>query len=443
MTINTKAEKIPTVAIVGRPNVGKSRLVNRLMGRERAIVHNEPGVTRDRLYGEVNWSGRTFQVIDTGGIPTEAPSSLSTSIRRQIELALGEADLFCFVVDRKEIHPLDKEIANWLRGFGKPIVLAVNKVDVASHESGLSDFYPLGIEPLVAISAEEGRGIDTLLEAFLERLPTREKNIETSEISIAILGRPNVGKSSLFNRLLQSERSVVDEKGGTTRDAVNSFVTLGEARIQLVDTAGIRRKSRVEGKLEKVSVKRALDQIDRNQIVWLTIDASEGVVDQEQQLAQLIYQKNRPLLIVANKIDKIPVKDRRPLLETLKSSFYFLPGIPLCPTSALTGHGVTKLLPETHQLRTTFGKRIPTSQLNKFAQTALHRIRPSFKGKTPNLLYLAQTSVAPPTFTLFFSEGASLSEAYKRFFRNEIQKGFGFESVPIRLFFRAGRLRLN
>ncbi|MBI4208652.1 MAG: ribosome biogenesis GTPase Der [Deltaproteobacteria bacterium] len=441
--MNTNTERIPTVAIVGRPNVGKSRLVNRLMGRDRAIVHNEPGVTRDRLYGEVNWRGRTFQVIDTGGIPTETLSSLSTSIRRQIEFALEEADLFCFVVDRKELHPLDKEIGNWLRSFGKPIILAVNKVDVASHESDLLNFYELGMEPLLAISAEEGRGIDSLLDAFLERLPATEKNIETLEMSIAILGRPNVGKSSLFNRLLQSERSVVDEKGGTTRDAVNSFVTLKGERIQLVDTAGIRRKSRVAGKLEKVSVKRALDQIEKNQIVWLVIDAPEGVVDQEQQLAQLIYQKNRPTLIVANKIDKIPFKDREPLLETLKNSFYFLPGIPLYPTSALTGHGVTKLLPEAHQLKATFGKRISTSELNKFAQTTLHRIRPSFKGKTPNLLYLTQTSTSPPTFTLFFSEGAELSEAYKRFFRNEIQKGFGFESVPIRLFFRAGRLRLN
>ncbi len=429
-------EQLPTIAIIGRPNVGKSRLFNRLVGHQRAIVHNEPGVTRDRLYGEVDWRGRTFQIIDTGGIPSENISTLAISIRRQIERALTEADLLCFVVDRREFHPLDKEMVHWLRSFGKPIVLAVNKIDVAGHESDLSIFYELGIEPLVAISAEEGRGVDTLLDIFLEQLPLTQKEGEAHRLSIAILGRPNVGKSSLFNQLLQTERSIVDEKAGTTRDTIDSFVTFRGERIQLIDTAGIRRKSRIEGKIEKISVKKALDQIEKNQIIWLVIDASEGVVDQEQRLAQLIHRRNRPLLIIANKMDKIANKNRKPRLENLKNSFYFLPGIPLCPTSALTGSGTGKLLPETRQLQEIFRRRIPTSQLNRFAQTTLQRIRPSFKGKTAHLLYLTQTSTTPPTFTLFFSEGGELNESHKRFLRNEIQKGFGFESVPIRLFFR-------
>lgn len=433
--------KKPVVAIVGRPNVGKSRLFNRLIGRNRAIVQDRAGVTRDRLYGEVSWRGRTFCVIDMGGVPGKTKTEMTTAVQKQIDQALQEADLFCFVVDRKEgLHPVDEEIAKRLRCLGKPIVLVVNKVDVAAHESILPDFYRLGIEPMHAISAEGGRGVDLLLDTVVQTLALSPLPERTgSQFSIAILGRPNVGKSSLFNRLLQEERSVVTSTPGTTRDPVDSEISIGDQSFRLVDTAGVRRKSRVRDELERITVQKALHDTERSDLLWLVIDASEGVVEQELRLARLIDKRYQPMLIVLNKIDEVPIKEQRKMMEGVRYAFRFLPQATIQPVSARTGAGLEHLIPKTKRLRRLSEKRIPTPILNRFAEVDLKRISISYRGFQPNLRYLTQIGVAPPTFVLFFDRSDRLTETHRRFFKNELQRGLGFQEIPIRLLFRTGR----
>jgi len=372
---------LPVVAIVGRPNVGKSTLFNRLVGRKRAIVRNTPGVTRDRIEGTVEWEGARFSLIDTGGLELHSRAEeFSGKIRTQIEKAFGVADLLLLVVDGQiPVHPLDLEIAQVLRKTDRPIVCAVNKVDTGSHHQNVYAYYRLGLEPLLAVSAEHGIGVDELLEQILMRLPDlgeRDMAHEEQEVGstkVAVVGRPNVGKSTLVNTLLGEDRQLVDERPGTTRDAVDAPFQKAGNRFLLIDTAGIRRKGRVKEAVEKFAVIKALQSLDRCDVAVLLLDAAEGVTDQDAHIGGYVLEKGRGLVILMNKWDLVKRDVPQPL-ERLKQVQYRLPYLefaPVVPVSARTGYNVDKALQSIMRVEKAFRTEVPTGPLNRMLEEAV------------------------------------------------------------------------
>ncbi len=449
----------PIVALVGRPNVGKSTLYNRLIGRRQAIVEDLPGTTRDRLYGEAEWAGHHFIVVDTGGIeplkerggqvvsasydPLAAASKgFVAEIRSQAELAIEEADVIVFLVDAKEgLTAADEEVAAMLRQTDKPVILAANKADNAERRMNALEFYALGLGDPHPISAYHGTGTGDLLDVIVAHLPESPLEDEEDEeaLRIAIVGRPNVGKSSLLNALLGQERAIVSDIAGTTRDAVDTHLTWDGQKIILVDSAGIRRRGRIERGIEKYSVMRALRAIGRADVVLLVLDATEGVTAQDAHIGGYILEEGRSLIIVVNKWDAIE-KDTHTMAaynKTLRQELKFLDYVPVLYVSALTRQRVNQIIPAALRVREQRELRIPTSELNRLVQDAVAANPPkAFKGRQARFYYVTQTSTNPPTFVFFVNDPRAVHFTYERYLENKIRERYPYEGTPIRLKFR-------
>ena len=452
----------PTVAIVGRPNVGKSTLFNRITGRRRAIVEDTPGVTRDRIYGGAEWQGRRFAVVDTGGFDPASAEPILRLMREQAEVAVAEADVVVLVVDGAAgLIPPDRDVYAVLRRAGKPLLVAVNKADRKDVDPYMVDFHALGAEALLGVSAEHGLGVDELLDAVVERLPpqasaraeppgamapedaadsTQEGIPEAAlPLRLAVLGRPNVGKSSLVNRILGYERVIVSEVPGTTRDPIDASLVWDGRPVVLVDTAGIRRRARVERKLEKVSVLAALKALERCDVAALVLDAAEGITDQDQQIGAYAAESGRGVVIVANKWDLMP-KGRTPLREFeayARERLRHLAFAPLVFVSAAAGHGVHRVLRAAARVGEAQARRIPTGQVNRVLEAAVERNEPPFyRNRRIKFFYGAQLGVKPPTFAIVTSHPEGVPESYRRYLANQLREAFDFEGTPLRVLLR-------
>ena len=434
----------PILSIVGRPNVGKSTLFNRIAGGKKAIVYDEPGVTRDRNYADVLWEKRSFTLIDTGGFEPVSKDRIFVQMREQCQLAMEEADVVLFVMDGKEgFTPSDKEIANILRRLNKPVFYIVNKIDGPQKEGKVFEFYELGVDHLFSISAEHGYCLNDLMDEIIRVLPGEvEEEEDQGTTRVALLGRPNVGKSSLVNRILGYRRVLVDEIPGTTRYAIDTRFERDGKRYTLIDTAGIRRKSRISLRLEKYSIVEALRTIDRCDVALLLLDPKEGVTDQDARIGGFIHEKGKGCIIVINKCDLVE-KDSQTLARFEKEVYEelkYLSYAPILFISALTGQRVKKVLDTIDRVAEEAKKSIPTSPLNRALEGWVKKSPPpTFRTRQVKMNYITQVSVAPPTFIIYtnFPEGIHFS--YERYLLNQLRGSYGFSGVPIRLQFRKKR----
>ncbi|PWU25444.1 MAG: ribosome biogenesis GTPase Der [Candidatus Rokuibacteriota bacterium] len=429
----------PIIAIVGRPNVGKSTLFNRLVGRRRSLVRDVPGVTRDRLYSTVVFERWQGTVIDTGGFEPHPTSDLVAGVRTQVLMAIDEADLIIFVVDgRTGLTPLDEEIASVLRKSDRPVLVAVNKVDAAAHEDAVAECYRLGFSPVLPVSAEHGRGVAELLEAARERAPTPDGEILPEGTRVAIIGRPNVGKSSLVNAVLGHERVLVHQLPGTTRDAVDTPVRFGGRPYLLIDTAGIRRKGRVSEALEKLSVIMALKSLDRCQVAVLLLDASEGVTAQDAHIAGYASEAGRATVVAVNKWDLVPsgLVQRADVVGQIHERLPFLDYAPVCFISAVTHQGLRDLFTDVDRVAAEAEKRAQPGELLAVLRQAVERRPVSSRGLPLRIQSVQQVAVSPPTFALRVNVPDQLHFSYQRYLVNSIRRTFGFAGSPIRLLFR-------
>jgi GTP-binding protein len=431
----------PVIAIVGRPNVGKSTLFNRIAGGKKAIVANEPGVTRDRNYTDVDWEGRVFTLIDTGGFEPVTKDRVFIQMREQCQLALDEAEVILFVMDGKEgLRPSDKEIADILRRENKPVFYIVNKIDGPRHEERMFEFYGLGMERIYPVSAEDRYGINDLMDDVIKQLPQeQEEEKEVEGPRVAVIGRPNVGKSSLVNRLLGHKRLIVDEAPGTTRDAIDTLLKRDGKRYILIDTAGIRRKSRISLRLEQYSIMEAFRTIDRSDVALLVLDSKEGVAQQDARIGSLIHERGKGCILLMNKWDLIE-KDSNTLAEYEKkvySDLKYLSYAPILFISAVTGQRMNKIFDWVDRVSEQTKKRIPTSPLNKsFEQWVARTPPPLYRNRNVKLNYITQVSAGPPTFVIYANTPEGVHFSYERYLINQMRESFGFEGVPIRLHFR-------
>jgi len=432
----------PVIAIIGRPNVGKSTLFNRLHRRGKAIVIDEPGATRDRNYADCNWLDHPFMLIDTGGFEPASTTEILTQMREQTLLAIEEADLIIFLMDSRDgLAPADQEIAKLLRATDKLVFYAVNKIDGPRHEALIADFYRLGIEQLYAVSAQHGVGIDEFMDDIVKFIPKGLASPPEDEdiIRIAVIGKPNAGKSSLVNRILGYERTIANPLPGTTRDAIDTEFTKNGRKFLLIDTAGIRRKSRISLNLEKYSIVQAIKAIERADIALLMIDAVDGISDQELKIAGLVLERGTACIIVVNKWDTIK-KDNSSVPEYTENIRYkakFLDFAPVIFVSATTGQRVDKIFPLVERIYAQYSRRIETGELNRKMRQIIEMNPPPGMGDQPRLFkYITQVSVKPPTFILFLQNKGSLHFSYERYLVNRIQETFGFSEIPIRLYFR-------
>ncbi|MBI1885611.1 MAG: ribosome biogenesis GTPase Der [Chloroflexi bacterium] len=435
------AGRKPVVAIVGRPNVGKSTLFNRIAGERKAIVEEVPGTTRDRLYAEAEWGRLSLVLIDTGGLEPTSDMAYAPLVRRQVETALAEADVILFVVDAREgITAADLEIAEVLRRGGKPTLLLANKADNDERRDAAVVFYELALGDPIAISAYKDLGLADVRERLEELLPALEAEEAPEGLGLAIIGRPNVGKSMLLNAVLGQERVIVSEEPGTTRDAIDTPLEYKGQRLVLVDTAGIRRPGKVQRGIEKYAVLRAQEALKRAEIALLVIEASAGVTAQDTHIAGLALEAHTGLIIVVNKWDLMEDSEEsrdafaRIALRRLK----FLPWAPLCFASAKTGLNLDGLLDLALEVGGTRGLRVPTHELNVAVRQAVAAHSPPSKGKRRlKVLYVTQADVRPPTFVFFVSDASLLHFSYQRYLENAIRKRFGFEGTAVRLVFRS------
>jgi GTP-binding protein len=428
-------------AIVGRPNVGKSTLFNRIIGSRDAIVHDQPGVTRDRHYATAEWAGKTFTVIDTGGFVPDSNDVMERATREQAQIAIEEANAVLFVVDGLDgVTPLDKEIAAILRTSEKKVYLVVNKIDNEKREAAVSQFYELGLGEPLMLSAVAGRNIGDFLDIVTKPLPrTPWQEEKDKRLKLAIVGKPNVGKSSLVNALLGKERHIVTDIPGTTRDAIDSVLKYQQEEIVLIDTAGLRKKSHVKESVEFFSTVRALRSIDRCDVAVAVIDAQEGVARQELRIIEDILERRRGAILAVNKWDAIE-KDDRTAIEfekKLKKKLRQYDFIPIIFISALRRQRVFKVLEMAKQIYNEQHKRITTNLLNRKLLPAVKSIPPQSKqGKEIKVTYITQVKTNPPVFTFFVNDPALIEDHYKRFLENQIRKHFGFIGVPISLLMR-------
>ncbi|HOD37079.1 MAG TPA: ribosome biogenesis GTPase Der [Syntrophales bacterium] len=431
----------PIIAIIGRPNVGKSTLFNRLSEGKKAITIDEPGATRDRNYTDSTWEGRSFTIIDTGGFEPISTEKILVQMREQTMLAIEEADIILFLMDGRDgLTPSDEEIARLLRQVPKPVFYVVNKIDGPKHDALAYDFYRLGIEKLYPVSAEHGRGVDDLMMDVVDRIPAA-KAVEADEerIRIAVVGRPNVGKSSLINKILGYERTIVNPLPGTTRDAIDTPFEYRDKKYLLIDTAGIRRKSRISMTLEKYTVVEALKTLSRCDIALILIDAEDGVTDQDARIAGLAYEKGVASILVVNKWDLIE-KDNSTVgihVKKIQDALKFLAFAPIIFVSAETGQRVTRIFDLIQEVYGQANRRIPTGELNdKVGAVLAANPPPRHAGRLNKIYYFTQISVKPPTFVFFVREPRALHFSYERFLSNQIREIFGFDKVPLRLIFR-------
>ena len=429
----------PIIAIVGRPNVGKSTLFNRLIGRRRSLVRDVPGVTRDRLYGTATHERWQATVVDTGGFDPSSDSDLVQGVRRQVLQAVDEADLLVFVIDgRAGVTGLDQEIAGILRKSDRPVVLAVNKVDGAEQEAPTGDAYRLGFSPVLTISAEHGRGVAELLEACRDRAPAVASDPATEGTRVAIIGRPNVGKSSLVNAVLGHERVLVHDQPGTTRDAVDTPVSFRGRDYLLIDTAGIRRKGKVVEPLEKLAVVMALKSLERCQVAVLVVDASEGVTAQDAHIAGYANDAGRAAVIAVNKWDLVPpgMVTRGDVTTQMYERLPFLDHAPVCFTSAVTGLGLRDLFDQVDVVAAEAIKRLQPGELLATLRQAVERRPMSSRGIALRVQSAQQVAVGPPTFALRVNLPDQIHVTSERYLINSLRHGHGFAGSPIRLLFR-------
>jgi GTP-binding protein len=436
----------PIVAIVGRPNVGKSTLFNRLIGERRAIVEDEPGTTRDRVYGTTDWGGVEFTIVDTGGLQDDQEvdaaslAQIARHTREQAHVAIGEADVIVFMVDvRNGINAGDHEVAEILRRADKPTILAANKADSAARRESVYEFYELGLGEPIAISSYHGSGTGDLLDRIVEALPAVEEEEEPEGPAIAIVGRPNVGKSRLLNALIGQERSIVSDVPGTTRDSLDTVIVWAGQPITLIDTAGIRRRGRVDRGIEQYSVLRSMRAIDRADVVLLVIDATEGFTAQDLHIAGYISEQKKGVVVVVNKWDLID-KDATTMEEfrqQAREALDFMPYASLVFVSAKFGQRVQQVLDAALAVVAERHRRVPTSALNKMLKDAVAAHPPPSKpGKWVKFFYATQADVSPPTFILFVNDPEQIHFSYRRYLENKLRETFGFSGTAIRLSFR-------
>ena len=429
----------PIVAIVGRPNVGKSTFVNRLMGARHSIVDDLPGVTRDRIYFDVEWQNKGFTVIDTGGIIPGDEDDIMVSIFDQAKLACEEADKIIFIVDGKDgINPIDYDIANVLRQSEKQIFLAVNKCDNPESLMMTSDFYALALGEPIGISALHGSGgVGDLLDIVTEDFEISEEEEKDSRIKIAIVGRPNAGKSSIVNALLNTDRVIVSDVSGTTRDSIDSYVKYKDEEFIIVDTAGIRKKSKVDYGVEKFAVDRAIRSIRDCDVALLVIDAKEGISDQDKKISSIITEAGKGIIVAINKWDLIEDKKANTINKFEKELSQDIPFLSYAPKifiSAVTKQRLGQIFDESLKVYAQCTKRISTGLLNKVINEAYALNPPtSFKGKRLKIYYITQASIQPPTFVLFVNSEELLKDSYKRYLENKLREAFGFFGTPIRI----------
>lgn len=446
------------VALVGRPNVGKSTLFNRIVGQQRAIVEDIPGTTRDRLYGETEWNGRPFTVVDTGGLEiidsprkqksrdeteilSKASAGFIQEIRQQAEIAIAEADVIVMLVSVTDgLTPADEDVANVLRRTAKPVLVAANKADNELRDQGAYEFYALGLGEVYPVSALHGMGIGELLDDIAEALPSAQEFVEPDALKIALVGRPNVGKSSLLNKLLGEDRAIVSDIPGTTRDATDTYLTWEGQPVLLIDTAGIRRRGRIEQGIEKYSVLRAMKSIARADVVLLLLDAQDLVTAQDAHVAGYVLEEQCSIVVIVNKWDLIE-KDTYTMdayTKQIRADLKFLDYVPVLFISALTGQRSHKVLPLALQVYQERMMRIPTGELNRLLEDATIRHAPPHKaGKRLRFFYATQASVDPPTFVFFVNDRRLVHFSYERYLENQIRRRYGFVGTPLKLVFRS------
>jgi len=449
-----KSHILPTVAIVGRPNVGKSTLFNRLVGKKLALVDDRPGVTRDRREAEAYLLGLEFRLIDTAGFEDEDPASLPGRMRRQTEAAVAEADVALFLIDAREgVTPLDAEIARWLRASDTPIALVANKAEGRSGESGILDAYRLGLGEPIALSAEHGEGVADLFEAVRPHVEAAAEALEAADeeedeespdrpLKLAIVGRPNAGKSTLVNKMLGEERMITGPEAGITRDSITLDWLWQGRRVQLVDTAGLRKRAKVEDKLERLSAADTRRAIDHAEVVVLLLDATRGLEVQDLKIAAQVIEEGRALIIAVNKWDV--AEGASALFNGIKAALdeglAQLRDVPLLTVSAKTGKGIDTVLKVAFELREAWGRRVPTGELNRWFETAIDANPPPAPGGLRiKLRYITQIKSRPPTFVVFGNRTDELPESYRRYLLNAMRRDLKLNSIPLRLTFRSSR----
>ena len=432
----------PLVAIVGRPNVGKSMLFNKLVGRRLSIVEDTPGVTRDRLYAECEWRGRTFDIVDTGGIEPGTTTEILSFMRKQAEIAIQNATVIVFLCDIKTgLTASDQDVANMLLRSRKPVILAVNKMDqVGMTNPDIYEFYNLGLGDPIAVSAVHGHGTGDLLDACFDYFPPEEEEEEESDIiKVAVIGKPNVGKSSLINRILGEERVIVSNMAGTTRDAVDSYFENEIGKFLFIDTAGMRKKSKVNDQIEKFSVLRAAMAIERSDVCLIMIDANEGVTEQDTKVAGMAHDSGKACIIVVNKWDAVE-KDGKTMdrmREDIRRNLSYMTYAPILFISALTGQRVGRLFQLIKYVDDQAAMRITTGMLNSLLADATARVQPpTDKGRRLKIYYMTQAGTRPPHFVCFCNDAKLFHFSYQRYLENQIRSTFGLEGTPIRLTIR-------
>lgn len=432
----------PLIAIVGRPNVGKSMLFNKLVGQRLSIVEDTPGVTRDRLYAEAEWRNRKFDLVDTGGIEPSADSQILAFMRQQAEIAIQHATVILFVCDIKTgLTASDQEVANMLLRSQKPVVLAVNKMDqVGITNPDIYEFYNLGLGDPIAVSAVHGHGTGDLLDACMEYFPPEDEEEEEDDvIKVAIIGKPNVGKSSLVNRILGEQRVIVSDMAGTTRDAVDSFFENQKGKYLFIDTAGMRKKSKVDDRIEKFSVLRATMAIERADVCLILVDANEGVTEQDTKVAGLAHEAGKACIIVVNKWDAIEKDDKTMdrMRQDIRRDLSYMTYAPIVFISALTGQRVDRLFDLINYVNDQASLRITTGMLNTVLADATARVQPpTDKGRRLKIYYMTQIGIKPPHFVCFCNDAKLFHFSYQRYLENQIRSTFGLEGTPVRLTIR-------
>ena len=429
----------PIVAIVGRTNVGKSTLFNRLVGKRLAIIEDEPGTTRDRLYSDIDWKGSGLTLIDTGGLVPVPPSELAQRVKEQVEVAIEEADSIIFLVDVLDgVTHMDREIAEMLRRCDKPVMLAANKADNERRSLNAAEFYELAMGDPLPVSAYHDLGVDELLDRVVDSLPYFPPEEELEMLKVAIVGRPNVGKSMLLNAILHKERAIVTDTPGTTRDAIDTIFEHNGERMLLIDTAGIRRRGRVGVGIERYSVARALRAISRADVALLLTEATEPLTAQDTHIAGYIQQASKGMVLVVNKWDLVEeMADRRQYTREIRNRLKFMPYVPILYISAKFKKGVDDVLSVAREIFEQRKKRVTTAQLNSVVRDAVAaHAPPSAAGKKLNILYATQAETSPPTFVFSVNDNALLHFSYQRYLENELRRSFGFEGTPLRLVFK-------
>ena len=447
------ADKLPTVVIVGRPNVGKSTLFNRLVKKRLAVVEDEPGITRDRLYAAAEWNGKRYQVVDTGGIVFQETDPLAEQIRVQANVALEEADLVLFLTDAMDgVNPDDQDLARQLRGFTRPIFVLVNKADHPNRDLNANEFYSLGLGEVYPISGLHGRGVADLLDLIIEKLPDvgRADENEPEEVKLAIIGRPNVGKSSLVNAFTGEQRMIVSNIAGTTRDAIDTEIVYKGEPFRLIDTAGIRRRGKIQGTVEYYMVNRAQKAIERADCALIVVDGSEGLTDGDKRCMKLAHDSGKAVVFAVNKWDTKEPPDGRPRQpSTLKADFLKLisdqiPELSYATaafTSATESAGLEPVLDEALKAVEAYNFRVSTGQLNRVIQDAAFARPYSSKGKQLKIYYATQVASRPPTFALFCNDPDVMHFSYQRYLLNKIREAFPLEGTPVRLVLKSSHKR--